>query len=157
MVKKLGKYQSQDFYSWAGLTKENHLGEAGLIQPQKVANLMVQLMAYDRGGMNLEALLNQYPTREFESHDEYTWDVIGAIRRNIPLVEARNENNVDVSTLDDAVLVGANTAPFYLVFAEDYFGDGEVIVGNLNQVYPMRILGNAKFEGTNAIYKVELN
>lgn len=155
MIKKLGKYQSRDFYSWTGLTKENHLGEAGLIQPQKVANLMVQLMAYDRGGMNLEALLSQYPTREFESHDDYYWDVIGAVRRNIPLVEARRENGatVEVGTEDN---VGVNTAPFYLVFDEDYFGDGEIIVGNLNQVYPMRILGPAQYEGSRAVYKVEL-
>ena len=34
--------------------------------------------------------------------------------------------------------------------------DGEVIVGNLNQVYPFRILGDARMEGTNAVYKVEL-
>lgn len=154
MVKKLGKFQSKDFYSWAGLTKENHLGEAGLIRPQEVANLMVKLMAYDRGGMNLEALLSQYPVREFESHDDYTWKVIGAVRRNIPLVEARDESGTTVTTV---MTVGANTAPFYLVFDEDYFGDGEVIVGNLNQVYPMRILEPARYEGSRAVYKVELN
>lgn len=34
--------------------------------------------------------------------------------------------------------------------------DGEVIFGNLNQVYPFRILGNARFEGSNAVYRVEL-
>lgn len=34
--------------------------------------------------------------------------------------------------------------------------DGEVIFGNLNQVYPFRVLGEARMEGTNAVYKVEL-
>ena len=34
--------------------------------------------------------------------------------------------------------------------------DGEVVVGNLNEVYPMRILGDPKAEGTNFVYKVEL-
>ena len=34
--------------------------------------------------------------------------------------------------------------------------DGEVIFGNLNQVYPFRILGDARMEGTNAVYRVEL-
>ena len=34
--------------------------------------------------------------------------------------------------------------------------DGEVVFGNLNQVYPIRILGDARMEGTNAVYKVEL-
>lgn len=32
----------------------------------------------------------------------------------------------------------------------------EYIVGNLNEVYQFRILGDAKLEGTNAVYKVEL-
>jgi len=34
--------------------------------------------------------------------------------------------------------------------------DGEVIVGNLNEIYQFRILGDAKIEGTNAVYRVEL-
>lgn len=34
--------------------------------------------------------------------------------------------------------------------------DGEVIVGNLNQVYPFRILGEPRAEGSNFVYKVEL-
>lgn len=34
--------------------------------------------------------------------------------------------------------------------------NGEVIVGNLNQVYPFRVLGDVRMEGTNAVYKVEL-
>lgn len=32
----------------------------------------------------------------------------------------------------------------------------EYIVGNLNEVYQFRILGDARLEGTNAVYKVEL-
>lgn len=154
MIKKLGKFQSQDFYKWAGLTKENHLGEAGLLKPQEIPGLMIKLMAYDRGGMNLEALLSKYPVKEFESEDEFTWDVIGSIRRNIPLVEAR-ENGVTVNPSAN-VMVGANHKEFELVFDEDYFGDGEVIVGNLNQVYPIRIKGEARFEGSNAVYTVEV-
>ena len=34
--------------------------------------------------------------------------------------------------------------------------DGEVIVGEKNEVYPCRILGDVRMEGTNAVYKVEL-
>ena len=32
----------------------------------------------------------------------------------------------------------------------------EYIVGNLNEIYQFRILGDARLEGTNAVYKVEL-
>ena len=114
---------------------------------------MVQLLAFYRG-KTLDTFLNQFPTREFEDDNEYYWDVIGSSRRNIPLVEARNENGEVVEDGDQNVGVG--TSPFYLVFPEDWFADGEVIVGHLNQVYPMRILGDARMEGTNAVYKVEL-
>lgn len=135
------------------LTKDNHLGSIFQIAPQKATNLMVQLLAYYRG-KTLDTFLNQFPVREFEDDNEYYWDVIGSSRRNIPLVEARDENGTPVE--EDTGMVGAGTAPFYLVFPEDWFADGEVIVGNLNQVYPIRILGDARMEGTNAVYKCEL-
>lgn len=153
MIRKLGKFQSQEFSGWKGLSKNNHLAETGLIGPQKLPGLMVQLRAYQNGA-SLESLLAQYPTKEFDSHDEYTWDVIGSVRRNIPLVEARK---FDGGEVNPGEMIGANTEPFYLVFGEDWFGDGEVIVGNLNQAYLFRVLGDARMEGDLAVYKVELN
>lgn len=153
MAGKLGKFQMLGFQHWKGLTSDNHLGSIFQLQPQKATNLMVQLLAFYRG-KTLDTFLNQFPTREFEDDNEYYWDVIGSSRRNIPLVEARDENGEVVEDGDSNVGVG--TSPFYLVFPEDWFADGEVIVGHLNQVYPMRILGDARMEGTNAVYKVEL-
>lgn len=152
MAGKLGKFQMLGFQHWKGLTSDNHLGSIFQLQPQRATNLMVQLLAFYRG-KTLDTFLNQFPVREFEDDSEYFWDVIGSSRRNIPLVEARNENGKVVEDGDGNV--GAGTAPFYLVFPEDWFADGEVIVGNLNQVYPIRILGDARMEGTNAVYKVE--
>lgn len=122
MTGKLGKFQMVGFQHWKGLTKENHLGAALLTAPQKATNLMVQLLAYQRG-KNLDTFLSQFPVREFEDDSEYTWDVIGSSRRNIPLVEARDETNTPVGTTG---MVGAGTAPFYLVFAEDWFADGRL-------------------------------
>ena len=153
MAGKLGKFQMVGFQHWKGLTKENHLGSAFLTAPQKATNLMVQLLAYQRG-KTLDTFLNQFPVREFEDDSEYTWDVIGSSRRNIPLVEARDENGTPVT--DASGMVGVGTAPFYLVFAEDWFADGEYIVGNLNELYQFRVLGDPRMEGTNAVYKVEL-
>lgn len=152
-VNLLGKFQTREFSYWKGLTKDNHLGAIFQKAPQKATNLMVQLLAYQRG-KTLDTLLNQFPTREFENDDEYTWDVIGSSRRNIPLLEARDEDGVVVE--DNGKMIGAGTAPFYLVFPEDWFADGEFIVGNLNEVYQFRVLGDARMEGTNAVYKVEL-
>lgn len=152
-VNLLGKFQTREFSYWKGLTKDNHLGAIFQKAPQKATNLMVQLLAYQRG-KTLDTLLNQFPTREFENDEEYTWEVIGSSRRNIPLLEARDEDGVVVE--DNGKMIGAGTAPFYLVFPEDWFADGEFIVGNLNEVYQFRVLGDARMEGTNAVYKVEL-
>lgn len=153
MAGKLGKFQMIGFQHWKGLTKENHLGSIFQLAPQKATNLMVQLLAFYRG-KTLDTFLNQFPTKEFEDDSEYYWDVIGSSRRNIPLIEARDENG-NVVTAESAN-VGAGTIPFYLVFGEDWFADGEYIVGNLNEVYQYRIIAEPRMEGTNAVYKVEL-
>lgn len=150
---RLGKFQMVGFQHWTHLTKDNHLGTIFNLNPQKATNIMVQLLAYQRG-KSLDSFLNQFPVKEFEDDTEFTWDVCGSSRRNIPLIEARDENGIVVTSSSSNV--GVNTAPFYLVFGEDWFYDGEVIVGNLNQVYPFRILGDATMEGSNAVYRVEL-
>lgn len=135
------------------LTKQNHLGSIFQQSPQKATNIMVQLLAYHRG-KTLDTFLNQFPVKEFDDDSEYYWDIIGSSRRNIPLLEARDENGVVVT--EATGMVGAGTTPFYLVFPEDWFADGEYIVGNLNELYQFRILGEPRMEGTNAVYKVEL-
>ena len=150
---KLGKFQMQGFSHWKGLTLENHLGAIFQTAPQKASNLMVKLLAYYRG-KTLETFLSKFPTKEFEDDTEYYWDIIGSTQRNIPLVEARDEDGTVITAA--STNVGAGTAPFYLVFGEDWFADGEFIVGNLNELYQFRILGNARMEGSNAVYKVEL-
>lgn len=107
---------------------------------------MVQLLAWYRG-KTLDTFLSQFPTKTFDSDDEYTWDIIGSAMRNIPLVEARDADGGEIGSDN----VGVNGEPFYLVFAEDWFADGEVIVGELNEIYPIRVLGNGRNEGTNTV------
>ena len=131
MAGKLGKFQMLGFQHWKGLTSDNHLGAIFQQAPQKTTNLMVQLLAFYRG-KSLDTFLNSFPTREFEDDNEYYWDVIGSSRRNIPLLEARDENGTPIT--NDSGMVGVGTAPFYLVFPEDWFADGEYIVGSLNEV-----------------------
>lgn len=151
MATKLGKFQTTTFSHWQGLTKENHLGSVYYKAPQKATNLMVQLIAFHRG-KSLETYLSQFPVKEFDTDDEYTWDVIGSSRRNISIIEARDINGVTLTT----GMAGVGTEPFYVVFPEDWWADGNVIVGEKNELYPLRVLGSARMEGTNAVYKVEL-
>lgn len=153
MAGKLNRFQTQTFSHWKGLNKNNHLGSVFQLQPQRATDLMVQLLAFYRG-KTLNTFLSQFPTKEFDSDDEYTWDVIGSTSRNIPLVEARDADGNIVES--DYGNVGCNGEPFYLVFAEDWWGDGEVIVGELNEVYPIRVLGEGRNEGTNTVYRCEL-
>lgn len=156
MAGKLSKFQKQTFNHWMGTTKDNHLGGIFQSQPQKATSLMVQLLAWYRG-KTLDTFLSQFPTKTFDSDEEYTWDIIGSALRNIPLVEARDADSVPV-TADSRhnANVGVNGEPFYLVFAENWFADQEVIVGERNEVYPIRVLADGRNEGTNTVYKVEL-
>lgn len=147
----LGKFQMREYSAWKGLTKDTHIGAIFQSQPQKATNLMVQLLATHRG-KTLENYLMQFPTKYFDTDDEYTWEIIGSSRRNIPIIEARDEAGSVITTGN----AGANGAKFYVVFAEDWFADGEVIVGEKNEIYPLRILGPARAEGTDAVYQVEL-
>ena len=117
MAGKLGKFQRLEFSHWMGLTSDNHLGSIFQLQPQKATNLMVQLLAFYRG-KSLNTFLSQFPKKEFDSDEEYYWDVLGSSRRNIPLLEARDENgNVGE---EGGPNVGIGTAPFYLVFNENW-------------------------------------
>lgn len=157
MAGQLNKFQTVGFQGWAPtISKLNHIYSNPVFrqEPQKVSNLMVELFAAKRGA-SLDSLLSKLAVKEFENDDRYYWDVVGSVRRNIPLLEARTLAGTVVTS--DSGNVGAGTEPFYLVFGEKWFFDGEVIFGNLNQVYPIRLLGEPRFEGTRVVYKAELN
>lgn len=154
MAGQLSRFQTRGFTSWKGTTRRNALSAIFQRQPQRASNLMVQLLAYRRG-KSLESFLNQFPTKEFDDDNEYYWEAIGSSRKNIALLEARDEFG-NVVTADTSYFIGKGTAPFYLVFGEDWFSDGEFIVGNLNELYQFRVLGDARTEGSRCVYKVEL-
>ena len=96
---------------------------------------MVRLLEHNYG-KNLETYLSRFPVKYFEEDEDITWRLIGSSRKNVPLVEARDISGNIITT----GMAGVNTEPFYLVFQEDYFADGEVVVGEKNEVYPLRIL-----------------
>lgn len=152
----LSKYQiSRPFTAWKSeITKLNHISTMYHSAPQKASNFVVELLARNYA-KTLESTLNMFPTKEFESDDEYTWDVIGASRRNIPLVEARDLAGNPIANSDE-VFAGQGNEQFYLVFGEDWFFDGEIIYGSKNEKYPLLIKGNPRYEGTNVVVTVEL-
>lgn len=156
MAGKLGKFQAQEFQGWATeVTKQNHLGYFMMSSPQRATNLMVELLAENRG-KTLDTFLSQFVTKEFDNDHDYTWDIKGNSRRNIPLLYAIDEDGNKVSLDGAKTMIGANKARFQLVFGEMWFFQGEVIGGELNEVYPLRVLGPAQYIGTNVLYDVEL-
>lgn len=154
MAGKLQQFQALTFRGWASnITKANHLGSMLQLQPQKASPVLIELLSVNYG-KNLDIFLSQFGTKVFDTDADYTWDLVGNARRNIPLKEARNENGQTISAA--GTMVGAGGAPFELVFSEAWFYNGEVLGGELNEAYPVRILGDAKYEGTDAVYLVEL-
>ena len=154
MAGQLGKFTMQHFDAWAPrITKKTHISSIFGSNTQKVSGLMVELMAA-KYGKSLDTMLSALPTKEFESGDDYVWDVTGSTERVIELQECRDQDGVvvDANYTDN---VGAGTQPFYLVFNEHWFFKGETIEGNLGNRYPLRVLEDAKEEGTKYVYKVE--
>ena len=153
MAGKLGKFQKQTFSHWKGENfKKAYLGAIFQTKPQMATNLMVQLLAFHTG-KTLDTFLSKFPTKTFDTDDEYTWNIVGTNRRNIPLVEARDIDGrvIDAAWGNTNGNVGKGGEPFYLVFGEDWFGDQEIIVGELNEVYPIRVLGVGRNEGSNTV------
>lgn len=150
---KLSKFQKVEFTSWAGLSSDNHISAIGQLGPQRATNMMVNLLAFHNGYTSIESDLLQLPVKEFENDEEFYWDVLASSRRNIPLVEARN---IDGNTISPSDVAGVAGEPFYLVFGENWFGLGEVIFGDYNEVYPIRVLELGREEGSNTVYKVNL-
>lgn len=154
MAGKLGKFQHQTFTGWySKVQKSNHLGTMFQMKPQLASPTIVRLLE-GFGIKSFDSFVSKFPTKEFDSDEEYTWDVISSSAKNIPLVEARNIDGNPVKESDGNV--GKNGEIFYLVFGEDYFPDGVIIVGELNEVYPIRVLGDGRNEGTNTVYRVQL-
>ena len=152
----LKNYQiSRPFTAWKSeITKLNHISTMYHSAPQKASNFVVELLARNYA-KSLESTLNMFPTKEFESDDEYYWDVLGATRRNIPLVEARDLTGAVIGSGSE-VFAGKGNEEFYLVFGEDWFFDGELIYGSKNEKYPLLIKGNPRYEGTNVVVTVQL-
>ena len=140
--------------AWKGtVTKNNHIYGLFKANPQKATDVMITLMS----SMHLPTLdtylSKEVPVREYEDDSELFWDIVTSSRRNIPLVEARKADGTVITNTSGNV--GENFEPFYLVFGTDWFAEGEVLWGNLNETYPVIVKEAGRAEGTNTVYLVE--
>jgi hypothetical protein len=150
---KLSPFQMTDGKAWAGLTTKNHIGAIWQAAPQKASNIMSRVFQTNFG-QDLDSYLNQFGAKTLDRSDDFTWELIGSARRNIPLVEARlTRNGAPVSITDTP---GKNQGRFFLVFEEQWFTDVNVIVGHLNELYPLQIVNDPTPDGQFWVYEVEL-
>lgn len=136
---------------WSGLTTRNHLGAIYQNKPQ-VASKITGILLQSAGLKNLDTVLNQLPVKYIDDEGDFTWKLVGAHERHIPLIKAEDEAGVAVSGT-----VGAGRAPLYLYFPEKWFTDVHVIAGNKPDLYQYRILGEPEQTGVNEYkYTVEV-
>lgn len=152
---QLGRFQVTDAKAFAGMINpENTLGAIWKAEPTKINDAMIKLLAIHRG-KSLESMLAKFETKTLENDNEFYWELIGSSRRNIPLVEAIDETNgvIAASGNDN---IGEGGKEFKLVFGEQWFFKGEIIVGERNEAYPIRVLDDGYAQGSQWVYTCEI-
>jgi hypothetical protein len=150
---QLGRFQVTDAKSFNGMINpENTLGAIWKTAPTKINDAMIKLLAINRG-KSLESLLGKFDTKQVENDNEFYWELIGSSRRNYTLVEAAFQGST-VSDSDSNV--GEGGQEFELTFDENAFFKGEIIVGDKNEVYPIRVLNDGYASGSQYVYTCEI-
>lgn len=152
----INRTQGFSVTSWKGTAdKDNHIYSLLASEPQRANDVMIQLFASMHLPTTNTYLSTQVPVRQFENDNEMFWDIVTSARKNIALVEARDNTGTPITSAEGNP-VGVGMEPFYLVTGEDWFAIGEIIWGNYNEKYPMQVMEDPKIEGTNYVYMVQL-
>lgn len=148
---KISPFQMTEAQAWTGLTTKNHLGAIYQSNPQVASKLMTRIHQTNFG-LDLDSYLEQFSPLTLDSDDDFTWELIGSAKKNVPLVEAR----IGGTAITAASEAGKNFTEFELVFPEQWFSDENVIVGEKNEVYSMQVIADPLPEGTNWVYRCKL-
>lgn len=148
-ISPLQMYEPKD---WSGLTTKNHLASMYQIEPQ-FASKMVERIFQINESVNLDMYLNKFSPLYLESDDDFKWVLQGTSDRNIPLVEARFNLTTAATSVHE---LGKNYTKFYLVFNENYFSDTNLIFGEQNELYPIRVVSEPIADGSYYVYECEL-
>lgn len=147
-VSPLQEYEPKD---WSGLTTKNHLGAIYQNKPQD-ASTMIQMLYKANRGTNFGIFLQKFKPLVLKTDDDFRWRLQGSSKKNIPLVQCLVNGSAILSTSQ----VGRSGARFTLTFPEQYFSDTNLIVGEKNSVYPIRIVDLPVPNGTQWDYECEL-
>lgn len=149
---RISPLQMTDATTWKGLTTENHVGAIWQQAPQKVSDMIMNVQQ-NYFGNNIDSVLAQFPTLEFEDDRDFTWDLQSQGLDNVELVECR----IDGAAITAADQPGRNFTTFELVFPKNWFSDTQRIVGELNEIYPVLIVDEPKKEGAYWVYTCRMD
>jgi len=145
----LQKYAAKDYN---GLVTTKHLGSLFQKKPLVVDNVINEI--YKTNLQNdMVSFVNRFPIMEVEENNYYEWMLQGQHDKNIPLIEAYDENG-DAPGTGNFLEPGKNISRFYMLFPEQYFEVGNVIVGH-KEPYHLYIT-KVSPKGSNFEYQVEL-
>jgi hypothetical protein len=147
-VSPLQEYEPKD---WSGLTTKNHLGAIYQNKPQDTSQMINMLYRANRG-TNFGLVLQKFSPLTLKTDDDFRWRLQGSSKKNIPLVAC----TVNGSAITTSSQTGRNGGRFTLTFPEQYFSDTNLIVGEKNSVYPIRIVAIPNPNGTLWDYECEL-
>ena len=133
-ISPLQEYEPKDF---SGLVTTNHLGALYQEKPTETSNLVTLLYRANKG-LNFGMILKQFTPLYLKTDADFRWHLQGDSRKNIPLV-ACIANGSEITSTSTA-RVGLAGARFDLIFPERYFSDTNVVVGEMNSVYPIRLV-----------------
>lgn len=141
--------------AWSGMTTKNHLGAIWEAKPQVASKLTTKMLS-SAFGNTLETLLDTIPALYLDTDDDYTWQLIGSSERNIPLVAAYTDASLSTAITAADMNVGQGGTDVFLVFAERWFSDVNVLVGEKNELYPLRVVEDPLPSGTNWVYRCQV-
>ena len=150
----IAKYVMTKGKHWSGLTTRNHLGNIYQNKPQ-VASKITGVLLQSAGLKNLDTILSKYPVKYIDDEGDFTWKLVGAHERNIPLLKAELASNPGVTVTNE--VCGAGRSEIFLFFPEKWFTDVHVIAGNKPDLYQYRILKEPEQVAVNEYkYTVEV-
>ena len=142
------------------ITQMKSVAQFGLKLPEAMPRMITRLWA-DSYGPSMSTYIDKYAKEMyFESDNDYTWKVVGSAYRNIPVIEVRDSQG---HRADDTTYYATEDTPFgangelvQFVFDKAYFGDGTLILGQHNEYYPFRVMGEGYAEGSNWVVTARL-
>lgn len=154
MAQKLSPWQIYEAKAFAGQVSDVYFENMAMggKNPQLISKVVRQLL--NRNAYTYSTYLTQFPTLKIEDHnEEFMWKLIGDSEKNIPLSWAKVGSSLVTAATTG---VGSLGAKFTLAFPEKWFNEGEIIVGEKNELYRIKLLSSGIPSGNDVIYEAEL-